>query len=190
MARVSDEKLKARLLKARTAWRAAQKRQQEKRKKREAVRMRQIGRIVLEMVEAGAYPRDEFMAGMDRYLSDPDERQLFGLPPREAEAVVVVKQARKRGGYMTRKQLIDRVVESSEVSLSKKAAGDVLDSLFGVMGRAVREEGRFAWPGFGTFTLRERAARKGRNPRTGETMDVKASRTVGFKAAPALKDGL
>ncbi|HMF49487.1 MAG TPA: HU family DNA-binding protein, partial [Candidatus Saccharimonadales bacterium] len=45
-------------------------------------------------------------------------------------------------------------------------------------------------PGFGTFTLRSRKARKGRNPQTGAVINIKASRTVGFKAAPVLKKGL
>lgn len=91
---------------------------------------------------------------------------------------------------MTKQQLIDRVVEGSHVSLSKKNAGEVLDALFGQVGRAVCEDGRFVWPGFGTFKVKERAARQGRNPRTGEPMDVKASKTVGFKPAPALRDSL
>lgn len=190
MARVSDEKLKARLLKARAAWRAAQKREREKRKKQEEIRIRRIGKIVLKMVEAGAYPRDEFMSDLDKFLSDAEERKLFGLPPRDAEAASVVEPVRKRGGYMTKKQLIDRVVQGSEVCLSKKDAGEVLDALFGVVGRAVCEEGRFAWPGFGTCTVRERSARKGRNPQTGEPVDIKASRTVGFKPARCLKGDL
>ena len=91
---------------------------------------------------------------------------------------------------MTRKQLIDRVVEGSEVSLSKKDAGQVLDALFGSMGRVVCEDGRFAWAGFGTLTVKSRAARQGRNPRTGEIMKVEASKTVNFKSAPALKSML
>ena len=91
---------------------------------------------------------------------------------------------------MTRKELIDRVVECSEAGLSKKDAGVLLDAVFGAMGRAICEEKRFAWPGFGTFTVRERAARSGRNPRTGAVMDIEASRTVGFKAAPGLRGGL
>ena len=184
------EKLKARFLKARAAWRVAQKREREKQKKKEQARLRRMGGIVLAMVKEGAYPRDEFMADLDNFLSDPGDRTLFGLRPREAEAVVVVERARKRGGYMTRKQLIDRVVESSEVRLSKREAGQCLDALFGSMGRAVRDNGRFAWPGFGTFTVKQRAARQGRNPRTGEVMEVKASKTVNFKPAPALKGKL
>ena len=91
---------------------------------------------------------------------------------------------------MTRRQLIDRVVESSEVGLSKKEAGQFLDAMFGSMGRAVRDNGRFAWPGFGTLTVKERAARQGRNPRTGEVLELKASKSVSFKPAPALKGKL
>lgn len=91
---------------------------------------------------------------------------------------------------MTRKELIDRVVEGSEVRLSKKEAGALLDAVFGVMGQAIGERKRFAYPGFGTFTVRERSARRGRNPRTGEVMDVKAGATVGFKPAPLLKEVL
>ena len=76
------------------------------------------------------------------------------------------------------------------MGLSKRDAGEILDALFGQVGRAVREDGRFAWPGFGTFTVKDRAARQGRNLRTGEPMAVKASRTVGFKPAPGLKNSL
>ena len=190
MARVSDEKLKARFLKARAAWRAAQKREREKKRKQEDARNRRIGRVVLEMVEAGAYPRDEFMADLDRFLSDRNERELFGLPPREAEVVKIVEQAQRRGGYMTRKQLIDRVVEGCQGKLSKKDTGAVVEAVFGSMHRAVCEHGRFVWPGFGTLRVSERAPRRGRHPRTGEVIVVEARKTVIFKPAPTLKNGL
>ncbi|HZH81728.1 MAG TPA: HU family DNA-binding protein, partial [Phototrophicaceae bacterium] len=48
----------------------------------------------------------------------------------------------------------------------------------------------FQVPGFGTFTVRSRKARKGRNPQTGAVINIKASRSVGFKPAPVLKNGL
>ena len=142
------------------------------------------------MVEAGAYPRDEFMADLDRFLSDRDERKLFGLPPREAEGVKIVGRARKRSGYMTRKQLIDRVAESWQGKLSKKDVGAVVAALFGLMGRAVCEDGRFAWSGFGTLRVMERAARRGRHPGTGEEMVVKARKTVIFRPAQLLTGSL
>jgi len=89
---------------------------------------------------------------------------------------------------MTKTQFIDRVAASG--GLSKKDAESVLEAVFATMSKAVCEEKRFSYPGFGTFTVKDRAARQGRNPRTGETMAVEASRTVGFKPAPGLKDRL
>jgi DNA-binding protein HU-beta len=66
----------------------------------------------------------------------------------------------------------------------------VVDTTFDVLGKSIKKAGRFAYPGFGTFTVRNRKARKGRNPRTGEIITIKPSKTVGFKAAPALKKSL
>ena len=89
---------------------------------------------------------------------------------------------------MTKAEFVDQVADSG--GLTKKETEAVLTAVFDTMSKAVREEKRFSYPGFGTFTVKERAARQGRNPRTGEAIDVKPSRTVGFKAAPALKNGL
>lgn len=89
---------------------------------------------------------------------------------------------------MTKTQFVDRVAKRG--GLLKKDAEVVLAAVFDIVSKAVREEKRFSYPGFGTFTVKERAARLGRNPRTGEAMAVKASRSVGFKAAPALRDSL
>ena len=55
---------------------------------------------------------------------------------------------------------------------------------------AISNGGRFSYPGFGTFTVRERKARTGRNPRTGEAIKIPKSKTVAFKAAPGLKGDL
>ena len=89
---------------------------------------------------------------------------------------------------MTKAEFIAQVAESG--GLTKKDTEAVLEAMFATMGNAVREEKRFSYPGFGTFTVKERAARQGRNPQTGETMPVKASRTVGFKPAPSLRRDL
>lgn len=91
---------------------------------------------------------------------------------------------------MKKGEFVKAVVAGSETKLSGRDVEKVVEAAFREMGRAVSAEGRFAWPGFGTFTVRERSARQGRNPRTGEDMKVAASRTVGFKAAPSLKGGL
>lgn len=91
---------------------------------------------------------------------------------------------------MTKGEFVRAVVKHSETELTIKDAEKIVEVVFREMGRAVSERGRFVWPGFGTFTVRDRAARQGRNPRTGETMKVDATRTVAFKAAPALKGKL
>jgi DNA-binding protein HU-beta len=76
------------------------------------------------------------------------------------------------------------------VEISKKAAGDIIDMLFAEVANAVKKDRRFSYPGFGTFNVKTRKARKGRNPQTGEEIKIKAGKTVSFKAAPQLKKKL
>ena len=89
---------------------------------------------------------------------------------------------------MTKGDIINAVAKAAK--LSKRAAGDALDTTFETLARAIKKEKRFQMPGFGTFTVRSRKARKGRNPQTGAEITIRASRTVGFKPAPGLKKGL
>ena len=89
---------------------------------------------------------------------------------------------------MTKGELIDAVAKSAEIS--KVAAGMAVDATFDSIAKAIRKSKRFQVPGFGTFTVRSRKARKGRNPQTGAVIIIKASRSVGFKPAPVLKKGL
>ena len=89
---------------------------------------------------------------------------------------------------MTKGDLINAVAKG--VKLSKRAAGDAVDATFQALARAIKKDKRFQAPGFGTFTVRSRKARKGRNPQTGAEINIKASRTVGFKPAPTMKKGL
>jgi len=92
---------------------------------------------------------------------------------------------------MTKADFIDQVVKSTEgTDLTKKAASEIIDGIFSIVGKAIKKDGRFSYPGFGTFTMKKRAARKGRNPRTGTEIRIKASKTVGFKPAPSLKKTL
>ena len=88
---------------------------------------------------------------------------------------------------MTKAQLIDKVAKAMKSDLSKKQIGDIIDTGFTEMAKAIKKEKRFSYPGFGTFNVKKRKARKGRNPQTGETIKIKASKTVGFKPAPKLK---
>ncbi|CCQ89430.1 DNA-binding protein HU 2 [Nitrospina gracilis 3/211] len=92
---------------------------------------------------------------------------------------------------MTKDELIASVTKNvKDSNLSKRLAGDVVDATFDVIAKAIKKDKRFAYPGFGTFTVRTRKARKGRNPQTGEEIKIKASKTVGFKPAPNMKNSL
>ena len=89
---------------------------------------------------------------------------------------------------MTKADLIDSVHATAD-GLSKKAVGELVDATFGALAGAVRE-GRFSYPGFGTITVKNNAAREGRNPQTGAKIKIPASKTVRFKPAPKFKDSL
>ena len=92
---------------------------------------------------------------------------------------------------MTKAEMIEAVLKSAKgVDLSKKAMGEILDATFAEVRKAIKKEKRFSYPDFGTFTVKSRKARMGRNPQTGETIKIKASKSVGFKAAPTFKKSL
>jgi DNA-binding protein HU-beta len=87
---------------------------------------------------------------------------------------------------MTKAELINKVC-SSHKNLTKTDCNYICDSLFEHLGKSIKKDKRFTYPGFGTWTVRNRKARKGRNPQTGQTINIPASRTVGFKPSPELK---
>lgn len=89
---------------------------------------------------------------------------------------------------MTKQDLIEAVSKST--GLSKRGAANAVDATITSITKGIKKEKRLALSGFGTFTVRRRKARTGRNPRTGEEIKIGASKTVGFKPAPALKTGL
>lgn len=92
---------------------------------------------------------------------------------------------------MTKSDLIENVTKAvNSERLTKKLAEEVVEAAFTEIKNSLLNDSRFSYPGFGTFTVKERAARKGRNPRTGEPIDIPESRTVAFKPAPKFKDSL
>ena len=91
---------------------------------------------------------------------------------------------------MTKADMIDHMVKHYGDNMTKKMAGEVLDHVFNLMAKSIKKEKKFSYPGFGTWMLRTRKARKGRNPQTGAVINIKASKTVGFRPAKALKDML
>jgi DNA-binding protein HU-beta len=91
-------------------------------------------------------------------------------------------------GRMTKAELVEVVAAQSR--LTKKSAAEILDIVFANIGKAVKKDSRFSYPGFGTWSLRSRKARKIRNPQTNEMMKLKASKTIGFRPAKELKNSL
>ncbi len=89
---------------------------------------------------------------------------------------------------MNKSELIEAVAQSADIS--KAAATRAVDAFVDNVVQALKEGDQVTLVGFGTFLVRERAARTGRNPRTGETIRIAASKVPGFKAGKGLKDAL
>ena len=89
---------------------------------------------------------------------------------------------------MNKSQLIDKIADGADIS--KAAAGRALDAFIDAVGEALKEGDQVALVGFGTFAVRERAARSGRNPQTGATIEIAAGKVPAFKAVKALKDAV
>ncbi|EDN69198.1 DNA-binding protein HU [Beggiatoa sp. PS] len=89
---------------------------------------------------------------------------------------------------MNKSELIQAVAESAEIT--KGQAGKAVDAVIESIKDALAEADSVTLIGFGTFTVRERAARVGRNPRTGERLDIKAANVPVFKPGKALKDAV
>ena len=89
---------------------------------------------------------------------------------------------------MNRAELNEAVAKSMDCSKAQadRAVGSVLESIQ----KGLKRQGEVSIVGFGTFKVKKRAARDGRNPRTGETIKIKASKSVGFKAGKPLKTSL
>jgi DNA-binding protein HU-beta len=89
---------------------------------------------------------------------------------------------------MNKSELIDAVAASAD--LSKADASKAVDAFMDSVTGALKRGEEVTLVGFGTFTVRDRAARTGRNPRTGESIKIPASKMPGFKAGKALKDSV
>ncbi|TXI26817.1 MAG: HU family DNA-binding protein [Ottowia sp.] len=89
---------------------------------------------------------------------------------------------------MNKSDLIDAVAGDADVS--KAEAARVVDAVIDSITRALKKGDTVTLVGFGTFQVRERAARSGRNPKTGETIKIDASKNPAFKAGKALKDAV
>lgn len=89
---------------------------------------------------------------------------------------------------MNKSELIDHIATQSD--LSKAAAARALDATIEAVTRTLKKGGKVQVVGFGTFEVSKRAARTGRNPRTGEAVEIKAAKVPKFTPGKALKDAL
>lgn len=89
---------------------------------------------------------------------------------------------------MNKSELVASVAEAAE--LTKKDAEKAVNAVFASVQKALVEDDKVQIIGFGTFEVRTRAARKGRNPQTGETIEIPASKNPVFKAGKALKEAV
>jgi DNA-binding protein HU-beta len=89
---------------------------------------------------------------------------------------------------MNKAELIDAV--ASAANLSKADASRAVDAVVDSISKALKKGQQVAVVGFGTFSVKHRSARSGRNPRTGETISIAASNVPGFKAGKALRDAV
>lgn len=89
---------------------------------------------------------------------------------------------------MNKSELIDSVAEGAE--LTKTQAGKALDAVIESITNSLKDGDSVSLVGFGTFTVKDRAARTGRNPQTGEPIQISASKVPSFKAGKLLKDSV
>jgi DNA-binding protein HU-beta len=89
---------------------------------------------------------------------------------------------------MNKTELISHIADHSDIS--KAAAARALESIVDAVKKTLKKGGTVSLVGFGTFTVGKRAARTGRNPRTGEAIKIKAAKVPKFRAGKGLKDHL
>lgn len=92
------------------------------------------------------------------------------------------------GVVVNKSELIEVVAKEAEIS--KAAAGRALDATIAAIKQSLKKNQDVTLVGFGTFTVGKRAARTGRNPRTGDTIKIKAAKVPKFRAGKALKDAV
>ena len=93
------------------------------------------------------------------------------------------------GAKMNKAQLVDLILKNKKAGFESKAAAErAFDAVVDAVREGVQKDGKVQIIGFGTFSVRSRSARNGRNPQTGQAMKIKAYKTVGFKVGKDFKD--
>ncbi len=89
---------------------------------------------------------------------------------------------------MNKTEIIVEIAKATD--LSKVASGKALEAVLEAIGKSLRKGEDVVLTGFGTFSIRKRSARVGHNPKTGEAIEIKASKTPIFRAGKVLRDGI
>ena len=103
----------------------------------------------------------------------------------ELKLLLKLPLVEQRGITVNKTQLVEKIAQNA--GLSKASAGRALDAFIEAVGDKLQSGGQVALVGFGTFSVRTRAARTGRNPKTGEEIKIAAANVPAFKAGKALK---
>jgi len=98
------------------------------------------------------------------------------------------KQLLRKGFSVNKSELVDAIAESADIS--KAAAGRAIDAVVESVTNALKEGDQVTLIGFGTFSVKDRAARTGRNPQTGAEIQIAAAKIPSFKAGKGLKDAV
>lgn len=99
-----------------------------------------------------------------------------------------IKTELSKGSSVNKSELIDAIAASADIP--KAAAGRALDATVDAITTALKDGDQVVLVGFGTFSVKERAARTGRNPQTGQPIEIAAAKVPGFKPGKALKDAV
>ncbi len=91
---------------------------------------------------------------------------------------------------MNKAELVEAVQKSLGKDATKRAADEAVEAVLDAISKGIKKDKKVQIIGFGTFEVKKRAARMGRNPKTGESMKIAASKSVGFKPSSALKGSL
>lgn len=91
---------------------------------------------------------------------------------------------------MNKAELVEAVQKALGKDATKRAAEDAVSAVLSSIEKGIKKDKKVQIIGFGTFEVKKRGARMGRNPKTGESMKIPASKTVGFKASSTLKGSL
>jgi DNA-binding protein HU-beta len=135
-------------------------------------------------------PRAEFFLLTRIYFQHrPENRLTQGFPGCYKSATgFSCALCIERGQHVNKSELIDSIADSADIS--KAAAGRALDAAVEAVKKALKKGDMVTLVGFGTFYVGKRAARTGRNPRTGASIKIKAAKVPKFRAGKGLKDAI